>query len=382
MTSPRVLHVAHNVLPHIGGLETVVAAETSGLATRGWRVSVVASAGAVGPGERVEGGVRTVRVRAWNGLEERFGVPFPFFSPRLLPVLAREVRRADVVHVHDVLYLSSWVAALWCRLLRTPYVVHRHVGFVHHSSALVRLVQAVVLGTLARLVLGGAAAIVAIDEHIAAGLRASVARPERVEVLGNGVDTALFRPADAEERRAARTAYGLPRDRPLALFVGRFVPKKGFALVASAADDAYDLVLAGGERPAGVRDPRLHFPGALPAAEMPRLYRCADVMVVASIGECPLTVLEAMASGLPVLVNDDPALHTDWTAGPGVRFVDMAGGRLRDALRGMVADAASARRTGAEGHAHVQAAFSWDAHLDRLEATYRTTLRKPMATSA
>ncbi|HYF71638.1 MAG TPA: glycosyltransferase, partial [Nocardioides sp.] len=110
----RVLHVAHQVLPHVGGLEAVVAAETRGLAARGWRVAVVGSAGTApgaAPGRRTEDGVDVVRVRAWNGLEERFGVPFPLFSPRLLPALAREVRRADVVHVHDVLYVSSWVAA-------------------------------------------------------------------------------------------------------------------------------------------------------------------------------------------------------------------------------------------------------------------------------
>ena len=63
--------------------------------------------------ERDEDGVRTVRVTAWDGVEHRSGVPFPVFSPRLLLTLLREVRRADVVHVHDVLYTSSWVAALW-----------------------------------------------------------------------------------------------------------------------------------------------------------------------------------------------------------------------------------------------------------------------------
>ena len=190
----RVLHVAHNALPHIGGLETVVAAETRGLVARGWRVTLVTSAGAVPPGERDEDGVHTVRVRAWNGLEARFGVPFPVFSARLLLATGRQVRRADVVHVHDTLYLTSWVATLWCLLLRTPYVVHRHVGFVHHSSVLVRVVQRVVLGTLARVVLRHAETILPIDEAIATGLRATVPDPARVEVLGNGVDTAHFRP--------------------------------------------------------------------------------------------------------------------------------------------------------------------------------------------
>ncbi|WP_051276569.1 glycosyltransferase family 4 protein [Marmoricola sp. URHB0036] len=376
MTAPgppraaRVLHVAHYSLPHIGGLETVVAAETRRLAARGWEVALLSSAWGARAGRSVEDGVRVVRVRAWSGLEPRFGVPFPVFSPWLLVAMFREVRRADVVHVHDPLYLTSWVAAFWCLVLRTPYVVHRHVGFVHHSSLVVRLVQRVVLGSFARIVLRGAAVVVPIDEFIAAGTRRSLGDSVRVEVVGNGVDTELFRPAAPGEQERLRTELGLPVDQPLALFVGRFVPKKGFAQVAAAASDDYGTVFAGGDRPVGVDDERLHFLGGRPAAEMPAVYRCADAMVVASVGECPLTVLEAMSSGLPVLANDDPALHSPWTSGPGVRFVDISSGDLRPALEDLVADRASMRSAGAQARAFVEGAFSWDAHVDRLESLY------------
>ena len=94
------------------------------------------------------------------------------------------------------------------------------------------------------------------------------------------------------------------------------------------------------------------------------------MMVVASVGECPLTVLEAMSSGLPVLANDDPALHSPWTSGPGVRFVDLAAGDLRAALEDMVADPRAMRRLGETGHEFVESAFSWEAHVDRLESVY------------
>ena len=107
---------------------------------------------------------------------------------------------------------------------------------------------------------------------------------------------------------------------------------------------------------------------------MPEVYRSADAMVVASVGECPLTVLEAMSSGLPVLLREEPALHTAWTAGPGVRFVDMVRGDLAAALRELVGDPDAMRRTGAEGRAHVLDRFSWETHLDHLEATYRRVL--------
>ena len=370
----RVLHVTHYCLPHIGGLETVVAAETRGLAARGWDVSLLSSALGAPAGVRSEDGVRTVRVRAWGGLESRFGVPFPLFSPRLLVTMRREIRRADVVHVHDPLYLTSWVAAFWCLVLRTPYVVHRHVGFVHHSSLVVRIVQRIVLATFAKPVLSGAAAILPIDEFIAAGTRETIPASTRVEVLGNGVDSARFRPAAPGEMRRVRHDLDLPAEKPLVLFVGRFVPKKGFAAVAAAASDSYGLVFVGGERPAGLDDKRLHFLGGLPPAEMPRVYRSVNAMVVASVGECPLTVLEAMSSGLPVLLNDDPALHSPWTAGTGVRFVDMAAGHLGDAIHHLLDDVGAAASMGEEGHRYVLDAFSWDAHVDQLERVYRDVL--------
>lgn len=371
----RVLHVAHYAHPHIGGLETVVAAQTTGLVRRGWEVGLLTSAWRRPGGVREEEGVRVIRVPAWHGFEEHWGAPFPVFGPGLLPAAWDGVRRAELVHVHDPLYLSSWAAALCCRLLRRPYVVHRHVGFVHHSSPVVRLVQWVVLRTVARFVLRGAAAVLCIDERIAEGVRAAVPHPERVRVLGNGVDTELFRPAyDAAERAATRASYGLPEGTPLVMFAGRFVPKKGFREVAAAADDAYGLVLVGGERPSGLDDERLYFPGSLEAAEMARLYRAVDAFVVASVGECPLTVLEAQASGLPLLVNDDEALRTGWTEGPGVRVVDVRGGHLREELRALVADLPDRTAAGRRGREFIADRYSWAAHVETLAEVYARVL--------
>ena len=370
---PRVLHVAHHALPHIGGLEAVVEAETTGLAGRGWRVALLSSATGAVPGEHERQSVRGVRIRAWNGMESRFGVPFPVFSPLLVTALWREVRRAEVVHIHDPLYLSSWVAAFWCWVLRRPYVVHRHVGFVHHSSLVVRLVQAAVLATVARLVLERARVVLAIDEPIAQGLRETVTSPA-VRVLGNGVDTSRFRPPEPGERERLRRALGLPVEERLVLFVGRFVPKKGFPLVARAASDRYRIVFVGGERPPGLDDPRLVFLGAVPPDKMPEIYRCADVFVVASVGECPLTVLEALSTGLPVVLNEDPALHSPWTSGPGVRFLEMAPGALGEALAEQLDDPVALVAAGEAGREFVGARFSWETHIDELEQVYRQVL--------
>jgi glycosyltransferase involved in cell wall biosynthesis len=193
-------------------------------------------------------------------------------------------------------------------------------------------------------------------------------------VLGNGVDTSRYRPPAPGERIAVRRELGLPTEEPLLLFVGRFVPKKGFPMVAAAVSDDYRIVFAGGDRPPGVDDERLLFLGSMPPERLARVYRSVDAFVVASVGECPLTVLEAMSSGLPVLVNDDPALHSPWTAGPGVRFVDMAGGDLRRAVEELFSDLDSMRRTGEDARSVVRREFSWEVHTDRLEAVYADVL--------
>ena len=132
-----VLHVTHYCLPHIGGLEIVVAAETTRLAERRWDVALVSSAWGAPAGVATENGVRVVRVRAWHQLEPRFGVPFPVFSPWLLVALFREVRRASIVHIHDPLVSDQLGRGLLvpaaadavrrpsARGLRAPLVVRR-----------------------------------------------------------------------------------------------------------------------------------------------------------------------------------------------------------------------------------------------------------------
>lgn len=375
--APRVLHVAHMAAPHVGGLEAVVAAQTQGLVERGWQVDLVSSACGARPGTTRENDVTVTRVRAWNGLEGR-GVPFPVFAPvRLLLAVLRSVRRSDVVHVHDPLYVSSWVAAVLCLLVGRPYVVHRHVAVVHHPSWLVRTVQATVLGTMGRLVLRGASRVVAIDEPIAAWSRRTAPGAAPAQVLANGVDPVRFRPAAAGEREAVRAELGLPQDVPLVLYVGRFVPKKGFAHVAAAAGDDYRIVFAGGERPEGLDDERLVFLGALSPEQVARVYRCVDLVVVASVGECPLTVLEARSSGLPVVVNDDEALTSSaWTAGPGVWTCDVAvPGELAAMLGRLLGDRAAIATAGAAAARHVAEGFGWGRHLDGLEDVYRGLVR-------
>ena len=143
--------------------------------------------------------------------------------------------------------------------------------------------------------------------------------PGRVDAIPLGVDD-RFRSAPKEEARRVREAYGLCK-RPVILFVGKLSRRRNLPnLVRAVASlrTEHVLVLAGENylgfelaqvgRDAGIGD-RLRVLGFVPDANLPALYRAAEIFVYPSDYEgFGIPVLEAMAAGTPVVTLDNSAL--------------------------------------------------------------------------
>ncbi|WP_079032228.1 glycosyltransferase family 4 protein [Streptomyces specialis] len=378
MRRPRVLLVSHYYPPHVGGIENVVRHEADHLARQGADVTVLTSGSeraphaADAPGVRV---VRVVRVPAWNGVERRTGVPFPVLSPRLPADALRWARWADVVHIHDCLYMTSWAAGLAAALTRTPRVLTQHVALVEHPSALVRGVQRAVYAVAGRPLLRRAARVVVLNATVGTFVTGLGARPATVRHVPNGVDTALFRPPrSAAERDRARDRLGLPKDRVLVLFAGRLVPKKGYDLLLAAADPAYDLVFAGQGAEGVVHLPRagVHHLGSLPAGRLAEAYRACDVFALPSTAEgFPLTVQEAMASGLPVVTTDDPGYAPYGLDRENVTLLPRDADALRAALTRLAGDEPLRRRMGEYARGYATGGLAWEEHARTLLRLYQ-----------
>jgi D-inositol-3-phosphate glycosyltransferase len=375
----RILFVAHYALPHIGGIETSLDSLASGLAERGHAVTYLASS-SLRPAERgsplPERPYRRVLVPAWNGPEELAGVPYPLFAPALRAALRREVPAADVVHAHGFLYLGSVLGLAEAARNGRAAVLTEHVGHVEYANPLLDAVQAAAIGTLGRWCARRADALVTFNEKVRDEL-AALAPGVRLEWIGNGIDTERFRPARDGERERLRAELGWD-ERPRALFVGRRVAKKGLdralAAVAAGAGE-FELVVAGTDRIDGATPDGVELLGHVDPDRMPELYRAADAMVLTSHGEgFPMAIQEAMASGLPVVLAEDPAYRDHLRgAGPGAaELVPAEPAALAAAVRAVVADAERRAAAGAAAVEHARRAFSSGPVADAHERLYES----------
>ena len=222
---------------------------------------------------------------------------------------------------------------------------------------------------------------------------------EKIEVIPNGIDLGRL-PLFALDRRGARSAAGLRRERRLVAGVGRLDAQKDFAtflrsaaMIAAEFPDVDFLVVGeGGERAAlealarrlGL-GARVVFTGL--RHDVPRLLAAVDVFALTSLYEgFPNVLLEAMATGAVAVATDVGGCRELVTSGEtGLLVPPRAPAAVAAAVGRVLRDPALARRLATAARQRVEGAFSvdvmarrtMDAYLRRLDAT-----RAPAAVAA
>jgi glycosyltransferase involved in cell wall biosynthesis len=212
--------------------------------------------------------------------------------------------------------------------------------------------------------------------------------PEKLVEMPNGVDIEAFAPGPDDV--GIRQQLALPADAVVAAFVATLDRAHHFKrldvaidALAQVGDERLHLLVAGGGEllegfrehagEAGVGE-RIHFLGTVPHRRLPDVLRACDFFLLTT--EPPesfgIVLIEALATGLPVIATDYPGVRAVVDEGQNGLVVptgtpDAVAWAIRKLLG---ADAEGRQRMGKAGREKAVREWGWDSLLDRMDAAY------------
>lgn len=282
-----------------------------------------------------------------------------------------------IIHAHNRFFFTSLVASFWSQVWRneTPLVLSLHLGSVENIGGWKGRAAIGYENTVGRFVLRGCDRLIAVSEAVAA--HGKSLGGEDVRMIPNGVDPDEFVPRESQGTEVT------------VLFVGRLVKNKGpHVFIRSCAELTslekpieVRIVGTGPMRPSLEEEvQKLGIEGNVTfcgyVESVADELRNADVFCRPSFSEgMPLTLLEAMSSGLPAVVTPVagvPEVVSDNTTGYLVPTGEIE--PLTDALAELIQDEEKRREMGKRSREVILEEYSWSVRTDRILSTYQETL--------
>lgn len=378
-----VLIVAPYFPPHAGGLERYVYEVGKRLVCeKGWRVVVVTS-GALGgkDGTELRDGMKIYRFGYCMRVSNTpIGLLWPI---KIRMVLRKE--RPDIINIHTPVPGMGEMAALVAG--RVPVVVTYHAGSMKKGSPftdpLIVLYEHAILPRLLR----RAARIVCSSDAIRTDFLRRYAN--KSITIPPAVDTDVFSPSTAS--RQAGTVLFVASDLTRATaYKGLFTLIQAMELLRSKGTPTRLQVVGDGDMRKEYETtsatlglaPSVKFLGRLSGSALTEAYQRADMFVLPTSNDSyPSVILEAMASGLPVIsttVGDIPRMIDDGKTGFCVEPADSVA--LAEKMEQLLCDPARRGKFGAAGRAKIEAEMDWGERATRYDELFRSVIGKKHVT--
>ncbi len=221
----------------------------------------------------------------------------------------------DLVHVNHP-FLSGRLALNYCRPLHIPIVFTNHTRYDLYAQAYLPLLPEEISASFLQSYMPPFCTAVDLVVSPSPGMadvlrKLGVTSP--IEVVPNGVELKRYK----QSLEDCRPEFGFRSQDILLIYSGRLGPEKSvdfllqaFGGVAEAVKNVHLLILGGGPEEETLKklaleirvEDRVHFFGMVPYDRIPQYLAMCDIFVTSSVTEVhPLSVVEAMASGLPAL---------------------------------------------------------------------------------
>jgi 1,2-diacylglycerol 3-alpha-glucosyltransferase len=376
--------------PELGGIQDSIATISRSLGRRGHQIDIYAPRYAAPDYRRVGVPMREPDLGASVSVRRRLSLPFPSSTRQsrvalpspIAPALLAARAKPDLIHTHSFFGIGL-EALLNGAVLGIPVIGTNHTtiaGFAPHIPIGIERASSYVrwFHNRCHYVTGPSRSVFA---------ELGTLRPHH-KVISNPIDTALFTPVRLDERDALRARFGLTN--PTITYAGRLGPEKNVEVLLHAMaalrdhDVDAELTIAGhGSHEPILRrlaaelriDQRVRFLGTLAQEELARLLRISDVFAIMSTSETQrMVLLQAMASGIPVVAADTRALPEFVSAASGVLVDPHDPARLAQALAEILASPERRQELGSAGRRSAER-YGVETVTDEWEALYHSVLR-------
>ena len=230
----------------------------------------------------------------------------------------------DVVHVHHP-FLSGRLALRYCEPLRIPIIFTNHTRYDLYAQAYLPILPEEISDGLLQAYMPPFCEAMNLVISPSAGM-ANILREMNVTspiaIIPNGVELQLFYEAEP----LSRADFGFAPGDILLIYTGRLAAEKNlifllqaFAGVAQALDNVNLILVGGGPRQYEAElqeivgnlniSPRVRFTGMVTYENLPSYLAMCDAFITASVTEVhPLSVIEGMAAGLPIMGISSPGV--------------------------------------------------------------------------
>jgi len=313
-------------------------------------------------------------------------------TPQLILYAKEEIKKFDVIHLHEYRTFQNIIIRHYATKYGVPYVLQAHGSLPRIGSwRKLKLVYDVLFGYR---LLKDAAKVVALNKMEVKQYRSMGTPEEKIVVIPNGIDLSEY--AKLPPKGAFRKKFNIPEDRKIILYLGRIHKIKGVdflikayarvinetnckdaILIIAGPDDGYLKEVQELTNRLGISKHVL-ITGPLYGQDKLQAYVDSEFYVLPSRYETfPMTVLEAYACGVPVIVSNVGGLKDLVINGKTGLLVNVDDvDQLTSAIHFLLNNGEETRRMGLRGKQLVKSNFSIEKMIEKIEELYEKVIKQ------
>lgn len=396
----KIVHIVSTYPPYYGGMGNVVFQMVQQLADRGHEVQVFTPG--YYPGEEIkkpeakEAEEHAPEVALQIETVRRFAPVFSYGNAAYIPQVEKELGECDIVHLHYPFFGVGSMVRRWRfknpdkRLVVTYHMDARALGFKG------MLFKWYTQSWMPKILNAADAALVSSFDYAEVSDAQDIYKNStaRWHELPFGVDIERFQPREKPQDLFAQ--HGLDPEKPTLLFVGGMdaahyfkgipVLLKALLFVREKRSDIQAVLVGEGELKNSFEnmaksyrlENAVQFVGRVPDELLPRYYNMADLFVLPSTTASEafgMVVLEAMASGVPVIASDLPGVRTV-ALDAGILCTPSDHGDFAEAILGFFTSDNDRVAWRIKARAIAEQKYAWGPIVERLEGIYQQVVGK------